>query len=274
MNKKEWENKEIKFVLDQHKRGHSRHAIAKLFKAKFGYLRTPDSIKHCLDTHGLEIERDLPRVLVVDIETKPKKYWTWGAWDQNLGPDMMIEDGAIMSWSAKWIGEDKVFYSDQRGNEKSLLNDKKLLEPLRDLMDRASTILWQNGDSFDYGEINARFVSNGIELPSEYKTIDTKKIAKRHLRIPYYSLAYMSARFNKKYKKQDHAEFSGMKLWIACMNGVRKAWNCMKTYNRFDVLSTEELFVDTLAPLAMAKGNATVTAAMRAYRAAIAKKKK
>ena len=55
------------------------------------------------------------------------------------------------------------------------------------------------------------------------------------------------------------------------MRGNIKAWNCMKVYNEFDVLSLEELFVGTLARFA--KGNAKVAAAMRAYNAVISKKK-
>ena len=83
--------------------------------------------------------------------------------------------------------------------------------------------------------------------------------------MPWDSLAYMTERFNKKYKKQAHKEFPGFSLWDQCIEGNRKAWECMKKYNQFDVLSLEELFVNTLARFA--KGNAKVAAAMRAYNA-------
>ena len=271
--KQPWESKEIKFVLNQYKKGYSRFEIAKLFNSKFPNKRTPDSIQHCINNHGMEIEKNLKKVLLVDIETKPKKSWHWGVWEQNLSHNMMIEDGAILSWSAKWIGTpaSQTIYKDQRGNEKDLMNDKELLRPLSKLLDEADIVIWQNGDSFDYGEINNRFAEHKLPIPSRYEKIDTKKIAKRHLRLPWYSLAYMTERFNKTYKKQEHKDFPGFKLWDKCMAGVVKAWNSMKKYNQFDVLSMEELFVETLAPFD--NGNARVAAAMRAYEAAKKKKK-
>lgn len=270
MSKQSWSKAEINFVLKEYKKGYSRFEIAKKFRIKYEYTRSPDSIKHCIDVYGMDVELDLPRVLLVDIETKPRKFWAWGVWDQSLSQNMMIEDGAILSWSAKWIGEDKIIYKDQRGNEKNLMNDKKLLEPLVQLMNDADLIVWQNGDSFDAGEINNRIAEHELAVPDEYKTIDTKKIAKRYLRLPWYSLAYMTARFNKVYKKQEHKEFPGWDLWDECMKGNKKAWECMKKYNQFDVLSMEELFVNTLAKFC--KGNSKVAGAIRAYQAAKIKK--
>ena len=263
----EWTKPHTNFVLAQYKRGYSRKEIARMFLSKYGFERSESSIKHCIDTYGLLIERDIPKVLLVDIETKPKKSWHWAVWEQNISHNMMIEDGAILSWSAKWIGEpaSKIIYKDQRGNEKDLMNDKKLLIPLAKLLDECDIVIWQNGDSFDYGEINNRLAEHNIDVPSDYKTIDTKKLAKRHLRLPWYSLAYMTARFNKTYKKQEHKDFPGFELWDKCMKGVTKAWNSMKKYNEFDVLSMEELFVNTLAKFQ--KGNARVASAMRAYEA-------
>jgi hypothetical protein len=52
----------------------------------------------------------------------------------------------------------------------------------------------------------------------------------------------MSKKFNVNYKKQEHEEFSGFKLWDQCLKGNLKAWKSMELYNTFDVLATEELF--------------------------------
>lgn len=271
MDKNNWLKSQITFVLNLYKNGFSRKEITKAYNLKFTESRTPDSIKHCIESHGSHIEKNIPKVLLVDIETKPMKFWAWGVWDQSLSQNMMIEDKAILSWSAKWIGEspDKIFYKDQRGKEKNLMNDKALLKPLVKLMDEADFIIWQNGDGFDYGEINNRIAEHNLPVPDLYKTIDTRKLAKRHMRLPWYSLAYMTERFNKKYKKLSHQEFPGFSLWDGVIRGNKKAWECMKKYNQFDVLSMEELFVDTLSKFA--RGNSKVAAAMRAYRATIIK---
>lgn len=262
--KKDWLKSEINFVLREYKKGYSRNEIVKKFKSKFNYTRSPNSIKHCIEVYGFGIEKDIPKVLLLDIETKPKKFWAWGVWQQNLHQNMMIEDGAILSWSAKWINDDKIMYKDQRGNEKNLMDDKELLKPLAKLMSEADIIIWQNGDSFDCGEINNRIAEHNLPIPDEYKTIDTRKLAKKYLRIPWYSLSYMTERFNKRYKKQSHKDFPGFNLWDECIKGNRKAWNSMKKYNEFDVLSMEELFVNTLAKFA--KGNSKVAEAVRAYK--------
>lgn len=263
MIKNEWTKPEITFVRNQYKKGNSRNTIAKKFHERFLYRRTPDSIKHCIDTHCMDVEQYIPKVLFVDVETSLRKYYAFGPKVDYLGPKLMIKDSAMLSWSAKWIGEKTIYYKDQRGNEKNLLKNKKLMTPLFKLMEQADIIIWQNGDGFDYGIINAEFAKQKMGKPSEYKTIDTKKIAKRHLNLPYNSLEYMTNTFNVKYKKQSHSEFPGVELWIECEAGNKKAWNCMKKYNEYDVLSLEELFVDTLAEFA--SNSKTVKDAMRAY---------
>jgi DNA polymerase elongation subunit (family B) len=262
MSKKEWKNNEIKFVLSQYQKGHSRYAIAKLFKSKFGYLRSPDSIKHCISTHGLEIEKDLPRVLVLDIETSPIVAFVWGLRDQTVPLNMVVKDWFVLSWTAKWIGEDKVFYKDQRSKKgKALENDKALLVPLLKLLNEADIVVTQNGNAFDLKKLNARFLEHGLDLPSPFKKIDTYLIAKKHFAFTSNKLEYMSKKFNKKYKKQDHADFSGFKLWEECLKGNLKAWKSMETYNNFDVLATEELFIN----LSKFEKTEVVRAAVLAY---------
>ena len=72
----------------------------------------------------------------------------------------------------------------------------------------------------------------------------------------------MTKKFCTKYKKQDHSEFSGFKLWDECLKGNIRAWKSMEKYNKFDVLSLEELFVK----MAKYDKSPNTTAAMRTYR--------
>ena len=268
--KQPWESKEIKFVLNQYKKGYSRFEIAKLFNSKFKQKRSPDSIKHCIDTHGIYIEKELPKVLVIDIETKPLISYHWGTFDQNIALNQIIEDGAILSWSAKWLGSDKVFYKDQRGKKgKAINNDKELLKPLWKLMDEADTILGQNSNRFDLKKLNAKFLEHDMGAPSDYKKIDTLILAKRHFAFLSNKLEYMTKKFCKVSKKLSHGKFPGFMLWLECINGNLKAWNEMRDYNIEDVKATEELF------LRLAKFDKTevVASAMRSYEAAKKKKK-
>jgi DNA polymerase elongation subunit (family B) len=261
-----WSDKEISFVIKHYKKGYSRREIAKIFNNKFPLSkRTPNSIKHCLDTHANSIETDPPKVLVLDIETAPLLSYHWGLFDQNIPLNMMQRDWFVLSWTAKWLHEDKVMYKDQRTKKgKALANDKQLLKPLWKLMDEADIVLGQNSTAFDLKKLNAKFLENGLGVPSEYKKIDTYRLAKKHFSFTSCKLEYMSKKFNKKYKKQDHEEFSGFRLWDECLKGNLKAWKSMERYNNFDVLATEELF------LTLAKFDKTelVTSAVRAYEAA------
>jgi DNA polymerase elongation subunit (family B) len=260
--KREWSKSEINFVVNQYKKGYSRSEIAKLFKNKFKYQRSPNSIKHCIDTNCSEVEKDLPKVLVLDIETAPMIGYIWSLYDQTVPLNMLIRDWFVLSWTAKWLHEDKVIYKDQRGKKgKALENDKELLKPLWKLIDKADIILTQNGISFDVKKLNAKFLEHGMGIPSPVKHIDTFRLAKKYFALSSNKLEYMSKKFNKKYKKQDHEEFSGFKLWSECMAGNLKAWKSMERYNKFDVLATEELFTK----LAVFDRTEVVTKAMKVF---------
>jgi hypothetical protein len=263
VNKQPWTKAEINFVLREYKKGFGRKVLTKLFNSKFpDSKRTVDSIKHCLETHGADVNRDLPKVLILDIETAPMLSYVWGLFDQNIPLNMIKRDWFILSFTAKWLHDDKIIYKDQRGKKgRSLENDKPLLVCLQKLMDEADIIIGQNSNAFDIKKINSKFLEHSLEVPSPYKKIDTYVLAKRHFSLTSNKLEYMSKKFNKKYKKQDHEEFSGFKLWDECLKGNLKAWKCMEKYNNFDVLATEELFLR----LAEFDKTEVVASALRAF---------
>ena len=271
MNKKEWNKKEINFVKKEFAKGHGRRSIAKLFKAKFGYVRSEDSIQHCIGSNCIDVDRELPKVLIFDLETKPLVAETWGIHEQNVTLDDIIEDWSIMSFSAKFIGEDKIHYMDQRNKSRSqLYNDKELVKKLRDLMDEADFLLGQNIAGFDIPKVFAKLAEYEIEPPSPFKIIDTVKMARKNHGFTSNKLAFLSEKLNKKFKKLDHGKFPGKKLWKECMKGNKVAWKAMEEYNKYDILSTEELF------LKLAKYDKTenVNLAVKAYEAAVSKKGK
>jgi len=245
-----WEKKEIAFVINQHKKGYSRFEIAKLFTAKFSYKRSPDSIRHCVELHGQDVERNLPKVLILDIETAPMVGYIWGLWDQSVPLNMLVKDWFILSFSAKWLGssEDAIVYKDQRGKKgKDLENDKALLKPLWKLIDEADICLHQNGIAFDMKKLNAKFLEHEMGPPSPYKNIDTLRMAKRLFSLTSNKLEYMTNKLCTKNKKLKTKKFQGFELWKACLAGNLEAWKEMEAYNKMDVLSLEELY-HKLAP--------------------------
>jgi hypothetical protein len=183
-----------------------------------------------------------PKVLIYDIETAPIISHVWSLWNNNVGLNQIQKDWHLLSWSAKWLGEDRIYYQDQR-NAKNIEDDKKILKGIWELLNEADIVVTQNGKKFDEKKLNARFIINGFQPPSSYKHIDTLQIAKRKFGFTSNRLEYMTGKLCKKYKKGKHKKFPGHELWSECLKGNIEAWNEMQEYNEVDVLSLEELFV-------------------------------
>ena len=179
------------------------------------------------------------KTLILDIETSPIMGKVWSLWKQNVSLDQIEEDWYIMSFSAKWLGEDDIIYADCR---ETIGDDSELLVYLYTLLDEADIVVAHNGDKFDVPKINARLILTGFKPPSPYKTIDTVKVAKKHFGFTSNKLAYLTGELCQE-QKLDHAKFAGWKLWNECMEGNEEAWDEMMEYNMMDVISLEELYL-------------------------------
>lgn len=186
-----------------------------------------------------------PRILLLDVETKPLTSFVWGLWENNVALNQIKEDWSILSWSAKWLGEDEVFYEDNRHSD-NLEDDKELLRGIWKLIDEADILVGHNIKSFDEKRLNARFIQNGFKPPSSYRQEDTMLIAKARFGFTSNKLEYLTGKLCGK-KKLDHGKFPGFKMWSECMKGNIEAWDEMESYNRMDVESLEELYL-TLKP--------------------------
>lgn len=183
------------------------------------------------------------KVLLFDIETAPILAQVWGLWDQNVGLNQIKSDWHVIAWAAKWLHDpaSKIIYQDQR-NAKNVEDDRNLLKGIWKLLDEADIVITQNGISFDEKKLNARFILNGMKPPSSFRHIDTKRLASKRFAFTSNKLEYLTDKLCKKYKKLKHSKFSGFDLWKQCLAGNLKAWKEMETYNKYDVLSLEELY--------------------------------
>lgn len=184
---------------------------------------------------------DEPRILVLDCETAPILGSVWDLWQQNVGLNQIENDWHMLAFAAKWLDEREIFYMDQR-NAKNVEDDKKLLKKVWKLLDESDVVIGHNSKKFDIPKLFARFVLNGMQPPSSFKQIDTCQIAKKKFNFTSNKLEYLTSKLCKKYKKISHSKFPGFSLWKECLNGNKKAWKEMEKYNKFDVLSTEELY--------------------------------
>lgn len=215
--------------LKQHFKGFTANALRKAF---YRYTR--------------DCKNAVPaKVLVLDIETSPLLVYTWGTFDQNISLDMIVQDWSILSWSAKWLGEDTVMYQDT-STKRDVRDDKDIVRAMWNLLNEADVILTQNGKRFDIKKLNSRFLTHGFTPPSSFQHIDTLQIAKRHFSETSNKLEYLTKKYCKKFKKSGHKKFPGFSLWKECLKGNKEAWKEMQDYNQIDVLALEELYTDTL----------------------------
>lgn len=237
MTKKTWHQSDVKKLIELKEKGLTWVEISSKFAGS-----TPNACRKAYDNNVRHKEVASPvKILVLDIETTPLVSYTWGIWDQNVGLNQIVHDWSVLSFAAKWLDSDKIYYADTR-NEKNKRNDKKLLKQIWKLIDEADFICGQNSKSFDVKKLNARFILNGMKPPSSFRHIDTMRISKKHFAMTSNKLEYLSKKLNTKHSKLSHHEFSGFELWKECLAGNKKAFIELEKYNIEDILSTEELY--------------------------------
>lgn len=237
MISKEWHNT----ALELRDRGFSGRAIATMIgKSKTqvnDFFKSMFSVKQeCVPD-----KKEGPRILLYDIETAPIRAAMWSMWQQGVGLNQIEDDWFIMSFCAKWLGEDEVFYYDQSEVE-NMEDDTYLLSKLWTLLNEADVVIGQNIKKFDTKKVNARFILNGFPKPSSYRQIDTLTVAKEQFAFTSNKLEYMSDKLCPDVKKSKHNEYPGYELWSSCLKGDKNAWQCMKEYNIQDVIALEHLY--------------------------------
>lgn len=182
-----------------------------------------------------------PRILVFDIETAPIESITYDIFNTFISPKQVEKDWTILSFSAKWLGKDKIIYADTR-KRRDPRNDKALVKQIIRLLNRADIIITKNGIRFDAKKVNTRIAIHGFDRPKPYQHIDLERTLRKNFAFTSNSLAFVTARLCKRHKKMDHSEFPGIELQRQCVKKNPKAWKCMEAYNKQDVLATEELY--------------------------------
>lgn len=187
-----------------------------------------------------------PKVLCLDIETLPLGGALWSLWDGYISLSQIERDWSLLSYAAKWCGgegtikENDVAYLDIRDKE-DVNDDKEILQELWNLLDECDIVLTKNGKRFDIKKINARFVMQGMKPPSHYAHIDLEEVIKRNFGFTSRKLEYVAEKLNVEFKKLDHKNYAGYKLWKACLQKELAAFVECEEYNKHDVLATEEL---------------------------------
>jgi uncharacterized protein YprB with RNaseH-like and TPR domain len=242
MAKFQWTDKAIAELKKLKDKGYSWDEMTALFRsAKLG----ANTLRKAYYRYFPQINASSAKVLVLDIETAPLEVFCWGLFDQNIGLEMIKQDWSVLSWSAKWVGSDKVMYMDTSA-KKDVRDDRDIVAAIWKLLDEADITLTQNGVRFDIKKLNTKFLDYGFPPPSSFRNIDTLQISKKYFAQTSNKLEYLTKKYCKKFKKSGHKKFPGFSLWKECMAGNAEAWKEMAEYNKIDVLSLEELYLDYL----------------------------
>lgn len=178
------------------------------------------------------------RILILDVETAPKISYVWRFFKENVSPKQVLKHGHMMSFAAKWLGDDKIIYEENRKED-----DKALIEKIIYWLDQADIVVAHNGARFDLPQIRGRALVNGLTPPSPVKIVDTCLVARKQFGFPSNSLEYLCNVLNCETKKDGHKQYPGFELWLACLRGDEAAWAEMKEYNIIDVLALEEVYL-------------------------------
>ena len=179
-----------------------------------------------------------PRILVLDIEVCAATAYSYQFRDAYISPDQIISMPYILSYAAKWYGEDKIYYLDTRFSPK---DDRHILEALHYLMSEADYIAGHNAKSFDLKTIKGRMIELDMEPLPDIKVWDTFRIALKHFKFPFYKLGELAKYLKCENAKLSHSKYPGNTLFIEADKGNMDAFNEMELYNKADVVVTEEI---------------------------------
>jgi len=183
------------------------------------------------------------KILFLDIETFPAEVYTFQLRDQNIPPGAVIHDSYMLCWSAKWLGESKV-YMDSLPAHKTIYkvdprNEKGIALSMWKLLDKADIIVAHNGDNFDNKWLTAVFIKYKMPPPSHFKTVDTCKAS----RAMGYQLSHTLQFLCEKLDIGHKLKHEGFSLWVKCGKGNMGAWKRMLNYNKKDIELLEKLYL-------------------------------
>jgi len=173
------------------------------------------------------------KVLVLDIETCPLEAYVWHMYGDYVSLDKLIAPTRVISWAAKWEGEDAVYICSGRN-----YTQREMIENIYEMVDAADAIVHFNGTAFDMKHLNREFVELGLPPPTPYKNIDLLQVVKRQFKFPSNKLDYVAGVLLGEHK----LDTGGFGLWTAVLADDIDAWKKMEEYNVEDVLLTERLY--------------------------------
>lgn len=186
-----------------------------------------------------------PRILLLDIETALMEVYVFHTHKQYIPPKQIKKDWCVLTWAAKWLYDDHIYWDALNPGEAHARNDKRIMKGMWELLDEADIIIGHNVAKFDDRKLKARFLKHKMMPPSPYRVIDTLRVAQREFALPSYKQAYLTEYFELT-PKIDVSQYGGIELWKHCITGTPEAEQHlanMLTYNKQDVAGLEDLYL-------------------------------
>lgn len=177
--------------------------------------------------------QNTPRILTLDIETRPSEAYVWALWNQNITLNKLMRHGHVICFVAKWYGEkEPIFHSDHHDGH------EQMIRRAWQLLDEADIVVTYNGVQFDIPHLQREFALAGMAPPRPWRNIDLLKTVRKEFNFISNKLENVVAELGVG-KKMDNGGFD---LWRDCINNDPKAWEKMRRYNERDVKITESLY--------------------------------
>ena len=186
------------------------------------------------------------KILLLDIETSPNEGLFWQMYSEINNIEQITKPWAILTWSAKWLYEPKIFSGVVSPKDATDRKDGSIIQGLWNLLDDADVTVAHNNKKFDNRRMNARFVLNGLPKPSPYFVVDTLTESRKQFDHVSHKLDYLATIYLT--QRKTHTDFS---LWKRCIgagydeNEQSIALSEMLAYNKSDVTGLEEIYLHT-----------------------------
>lgn len=167
-----------------------------------------------------------PKILAIDLETRPNLVYVWGLFNQNVGINQIVDQTEVICWGARWLDEPNVEIRSTHRDGK-----EKMLKRIWTLLDEADVVMGWNSQSFDVKHLNREFLMAGMAPPSPYTQIDLMRVTKSNFKFPSNKLDWVS----QSLQIGEKVQHEGFTLWTKCMAGDDKAWDDMYEYQQQDV---------------------------------------
>lgn len=233
--------KERAKLVHEHLTVHPIEETMKVFNLNYETVKRYERLNKKYIREDWGKDNNMPKILMLDIETIPMKVFVWGLFAHKNGIpiDCIDEDWCILSWAAKWLHSNEMIEDILTPEEAVKRDDRRIVLGIWQLINNADIIVAHNGDAFDLRKINSRCYIHKIPPPTPYRSVDTLKHSRRNFAHTSHKLDWLGLiTSNKKKIRTDYG------LWLRCMKGEVSALDEMAKYGRRDVVLLEEVYIE------------------------------